>query len=384
MGRRHNGHRFREFGLVEPGVENVLDAFVKADAGRPGPGAGGLEALRAVALGQSEEAQAGTVGLLRMDPRGQECLDDLSRLVPNRLGPTGEAFWRPLLVGAMRRGHVFGQCGVLPGAIDAGVHRDATVAKEDFHRTLGNPQVDFLVDESIGDAVVVVLELDIVVDVDTGLFPQGELVGLRRQRSEVGRSSSSKSSQRGRPRCFIGRALSSASNSRMAWFSSARPKKVRLRRRARIQRDYLYAHFDPGLVLGLARTRREHSDTVVLGHVLVAGIEVGFVAAGTFHPRLEVIGHHDFRHPAQEGKQTDVSADPVGQVLSPVGLGVGVVAGAQGGDEDLGSANLAGVGIDDGDGLSGVIERPSPLLCAPGAWSSAATWPSGGRAQNWL
>ena len=42
---------------------------------------------------------------------------------------------------------------------------------------LGSTHVDLSVDEGVGDAVVVLFERDVVVDIDPGFFPEREFVG---------------------------------------------------------------------------------------------------------------------------------------------------------------------------------------------------------------
>jgi hypothetical protein len=53
----------------------------------------------------------------------------------------------------------------------------------------------------------------------------------------------------------------------------------------------------------------------------------------------------------------NVSIDPVGQFLTPLGFNVAVVAGTQYADKDLDLANLARFRIDDGERLTGVIDK---------------------------
>ena len=48
----------------------------------------------------------------------------------------------------------------------------------------GEPDLDPLVHELVGDAVVVVLDGDVVVDVDAGIAPLGELVARRGERAQ--------------------------------------------------------------------------------------------------------------------------------------------------------------------------------------------------------
>ena len=51
-----------------------------------------------------------------------------------------------------------------------------------------------------------------------------------------------------------------------------------------------------GLVAGFARTRRQDGHPVVLGPLLVAGVDVGIVAAGTAHPAAQVVGDDECQY----------------------------------------------------------------------------------------
>jgi hypothetical protein len=90
---------------------------------------------------------------------------------------------------------------------------------------------------------------------------------------------------------------------------------------------------------------------------LVSGIQVWFIATGVFDACLEIIWDYDLRHPAEESEHTDVGSGPVGQVLAPVSLSIGIVAGAQYANEYLDLANLAGLRVDDGHRLTGVVYK---------------------------
>jgi hypothetical protein len=58
--------------LVELSVEDVAEAFVGTDAGRQGPLASRVKTFGGVAFSQSENAEAGAVGLLWMETQAQE------------------------------------------------------------------------------------------------------------------------------------------------------------------------------------------------------------------------------------------------------------------------------------------------------------------------
>ena len=47
---------------------------------------------------------------------------------------------------------------------------------QDLHDVFRVTDLDLLADQSIGDAVVVALELDVVIDVDAGFLPASQLI----------------------------------------------------------------------------------------------------------------------------------------------------------------------------------------------------------------
>ncbi|OPX97069.1 MAG: hypothetical protein A4E58_01546 [Syntrophorhabdus sp. PtaB.Bin006] len=85
------------------------------------------------------------------------------------------------------------------------------------------------------------------------------------------------------------------------------------------------------------------------GHVLIRRVEVGFVPAGMGHTDFGIIRHHDGGNGAHELEGADVQAHPGGEVLGEDGFGVGIVARAQGGDEEIGGAYRSGPGVVDRD-----------------------------------
>jgi hypothetical protein len=82
------------------------------------------------------------------------------------------------------RRHVVGHRGVLVGGAHALMGGDALAPGEELDGAGGEPRLDFDAGEAMGDAVVVALDLDMVVDADAAHAPLGEHVGLGRQRLE--------------------------------------------------------------------------------------------------------------------------------------------------------------------------------------------------------
>lgn len=128
----------------------------------------------------------------------------------------------------------------------------------------------------------------------------------------------------------------------------ASEKKVWWRSGARIWRSTIWR---------LADTGWQHCDSVGFRKILVAGIEVGLVAAGLGDARLEMVRDDGGGHAAEVFQGAHVGADPVGDTLRPRRLAVGVIRESQHGDEDLRTPNLARRRIDHLHGLAGVIDE---------------------------
>ena len=90
---------------------------------------------------------------------------------------------------------------------------------------------------------------------------------------------------------------------------------------------------------------------------MVGEIDIWVVAAGSGHGAFELVGHDDLGYASEEREGAYMGAYPVGDLLRPSGLGVGVIGCPQDGDKYLCLTELAGVWIYDGDGGSGVIDK---------------------------
>jgi len=76
--------------------------------------------------------------------------------------------------------------------------------------------------------------------------------------------------------------------------------------------DHLDTNLRLGLVFGLTNACRNDRRTIVLGQVLVGGIQVGFVATGVFDACFEIVWDNDLGYTAKESEHADVGADPTG------------------------------------------------------------------------
>jgi hypothetical protein len=86
----------------------------------------------------------------------------------------------------MGLGHVLGDGGGFSGAITPEMGGDSSALEEDLHGGLGEPHLHLLMDELIGDAVVMAIHLDMVIDIDLGAFPFGKDEPVRGKRLQGG------------------------------------------------------------------------------------------------------------------------------------------------------------------------------------------------------
>src|SRR5271169_2084192 len=83
-------------------------------------------------------------------------------------------------------GHVFPVHGVLVGSRASPVRSDAFAEMEDFNRRAGEARLHLLTGELVGNAVVMTVDFDVVIDVGADGFPTGNHVSLSGQRLESG------------------------------------------------------------------------------------------------------------------------------------------------------------------------------------------------------
>jgi hypothetical protein len=95
----------------------------------------------------------------------------------------------------------------------------------------------------------------------------------------------------------------------------------------------------------------------VRGQLPIRRIEIRFIPAGTTDGTLQVIGGQDLGGSLKELEGVDMGFDPGGKVLGQGGLRKGIIAGSQGGHEDVGRVDLSGLGIGDFHRLSSIIDE---------------------------
>jgi len=248
----------------------------------------------------------------------------------------------------MRMRHMRGIRGGLPATVPAAMRGDAPSFEEHLDDGRGEPDLDALVQELVGDAVVVVRDGDVVVDVDARVAPLGELIAGSRERAqqravellEEGAARDAELAhqarvQRGK-QVPDGRVqLSDAEELAMAEGGEDPP----------LNDEHI--GLDDGLVTWMARPGRHDGGAVVLRKLQVSAVDDRLVATGLRDAAAEIVGHEDRRRAAEELHHPDMRGDPRGEILGQARLGVHVAARAQHADEQLHGDHFARRDVDD-------------------------------------
>ena len=119
----------------------------------------------------------------------------------------------------------------------------------------------------------------------------------------------------------------------------------------------LHGDFDLRLVSRLRWPRRQDDGAVVQREFVIGPLHARLVAARDDDTTFELIGHDGRGDAAKELEGALVARDPVRDLLRARGFGVGVVRGAEHGDEEFDRDDLAGGGVDDRRLLPGVVDE---------------------------
>src|SRR5664280_1750233 len=114
---------------------------------------------------------------------------------------------------------------------------------------------------------------------------------------------------------------------------------------------------DLGFILWLSYPCRDDRGTVVDRHILIGGIEVGFIPAGVGDACFGVVGRGDHGYCPHELKRVDMGAYPGVEFQGEYRFGVGIVARPQCGHKEVCRGDLTGYGIMDGDCISRIVDE---------------------------
>jgi hypothetical protein len=166
-----------------PGLKNRFDALVGAHIKEKCPLACGLKPCLSVTPSESQKPKTGPVALLGVGLGLQDLLDGPSAVFPYGLSPPDQTARCPLQIPLMGFWPMGTDGRIATFLMASWVTGHPASLMKDLHRPTSHSEFDSLVDQLIGDAIVVLIGLNVVVDIDTGLFPLGKFVPIPGQGS---------------------------------------------------------------------------------------------------------------------------------------------------------------------------------------------------------
>jgi len=239
--------------------------------------------------------------------------------------------------------------------------------------------IERLFDQGVGHGIVVTADVHVVLNVDAHPFPLGIRIRQGGKRAQGGAIERVKRALPGAGQFLERTAVKFREDLPDGGIGlSQREEGVVAQPSQHPALDDLPPPFHFGLVAGPGRAGGHHGDPIRGGELHVRPVELGLIAVGMMHRRLQVVGDDDLRHATEGFKGADMGANPVGQALAPGGFDIGGVGGPEHRDEDLCLVYLAALAVHDGHRVPGRIDTelcagPVPLahdhieLARPGA-----------------
>ena len=215
-----------------------------------------------------------------------------------------------------------------------------------------------LLHQNVRYAVEVPVKGNVVIDVDGGARPLAHVETFARQRRQDGFFQVVK--QTG-PRSFAlaERALVQPQKQfadRLVEFRQAEELPL-----PQSGHDPALDHLHPALYLGfvawLVGPRRHHSHPIMHRKLLIGGIQIGIVAAGSRHRCLGIVGYRQLRYTTKKFQSVNMGLNPGFQLLIACRFRVGVRTGSQHRHKQRGGSRLTGGGVIDREGRSGPVHK---------------------------
>src|SRR6185437_15079318 len=118
-----------------------------------------------IGLRQAQDSEAGAIAHLRMWLAGKDGADDFRCRRAHGFAPVNQARRRPLEVSLMAFWHVLSNGRVPVGCRAAGMGGNALATMEHFNAGCGVTGLELLTGELIGNAVVMPVDLDVIIDI---------------------------------------------------------------------------------------------------------------------------------------------------------------------------------------------------------------------------
>ena len=136
-------------------------------------------------LSQFQQPHTASVSLLFHPAGGQDRINHLTCVDSNRICPSTETVTVPFQIFLMIWRHMFYYRGVLAApAMETAMRGDPVVMIKYFNRCFCYAHIDLIFDILIRHGVVHLVYCDVVVELDSGLFPLSQFEGCGRQRCQ--------------------------------------------------------------------------------------------------------------------------------------------------------------------------------------------------------
>ena len=156
---------------VQPVFEDGLHAFIGDGLQGQGAVTRGFQSVRGVFLRQPYDPETGAIALFRMGFACHHLRHQCPGLRSVCSCPAENPGWRPGQILLMRLGSMFRSRGVPVFLVAARVAGHAPVVDQELHGGRGQPDIAPLADPLVGDAVIMVVHRDMVIDIHGGFFP---------------------------------------------------------------------------------------------------------------------------------------------------------------------------------------------------------------------
>src|SRR6478736_1321740 len=299
VGAWRNGWCLRR-SAVEPALNdglNGLAMWCALASDRERAEASRVHALSAVFLRTANDAEHRPVAHFGLRILSHRAANDFFDVRPERRGPTDQTLGRPGAVFFMRFRPVLGNRDWSAfSPVASAVRNDTRSAMPQLDDAGRSAQLEVLLAQLVGDAVMAALELHVVVDVCSHLLALRDLETQRRQCPHRW------------PVDGLERLLTIAfeflKGPLVELIDELGDGVVKLRQGeeravAQAREDptlrYQHADFDLGLALGFSGRGRNHDHVVVLGQIVERLIDVGVVAVRPRNGATKLIGNDDLR-----------------------------------------------------------------------------------------
>src|SRR3974390_149330 len=156
---------------VEAGLEDRLDTLIGARVSIAGPKGCGLQSIRTIGFSQTQDSQTRAEALFGMRAGLKNLFHQTCGGWPDTRRPMDESFWRPFQVALMRLGPMGIQRRVGSCFVAARMRGHTLALVEDLDSHHGKAYVELTMQQSIGNAVIMPVDLDVIVDIDACLLP---------------------------------------------------------------------------------------------------------------------------------------------------------------------------------------------------------------------